>query len=72
MLWGIDLKSWQCIAGWIANRNFTRDEWHQYFPDQPYHRTFRKLPWPSDLPEKEQEQAEEGARTSIHREMSLR
>ena len=26
-LWDIDLKSWQSIAGRIANRNLTREEW---------------------------------------------
>ena len=59
VLWDVDLESWQCIAGRIANRNFTRDEWRQYVPDEPYHRTFRKLPWPSDLPETERKQAEQ-------------
>ena len=28
------------IAGRIANRNFSRDEWRQYFPDKPYRPTF--------------------------------
>ena len=47
------------MAGEIANRNFTRGEWRRYFPDEPYHRTFRKLPWPSDLPESGTKQAEQ-------------
>ena len=38
------------IAGRIANRNFTRDEWRQYFPDQPYHATFPDLPVPAEAP----------------------
>ena len=59
VFWDVDLNSWQCRAGQIANRNFTRDEWSQYFPGERYHRTFRELPWPSDLPETEREQAEQ-------------
>ena len=60
VLWDIDLKSWQRIAGRIANRNLTREEWRRYFPEEHYyHRTFRNLPWPPDLPETEQTQAEQ-------------
>ena len=44
VLWDVDLKSWQRRAGEIANRNFTRDEWRQYFPDTPYRPTFPDLP----------------------------
>jgi len=44
VLWDVDLNSWQCRAGQIANRNFTRDEWRQYFPDESYRRTFPDLP----------------------------
>ena len=58
-MWDIDLESWQHIAGRIANRNFTRVEWRQYFPGERYHRTFRELPWPSDLSEAERSQAEQ-------------
>jgi hypothetical protein len=59
VLWDVDLGSWQRLAGRIANRNFTRDEWRQYFPDEePYRRTIRSLPWPHDLSEVEREAAE--------------
>jgi hypothetical protein len=51
VLFDVNFSSWQRIAGGIANRNFTGEEWRQYFHEEPYHRTFRKLPWPSDLPE---------------------
>jgi len=59
MMWDVDLESWQRIAGRIADRNFTGDEWRQYFPQEPYRRTFRELPWPSDLSEAERSQAEQ-------------
>jgi hypothetical protein len=32
----------------IANRNLTREEWHQFFPDTPYHATFNNLPAPPE------------------------
>jgi hypothetical protein len=41
----IDLEAWVRLAGKVANRNFTWDEWRQYFPDEAsYHRTFPDLP----------------------------
>ena len=46
VLWDVDLKSWQCLAGRIANRNFSWDEWRRYFPDEPYRPTFPELPVP--------------------------
>jgi hypothetical protein len=58
VLWDTDLRTWRRIAGQIANRNFTRGEWRQFFPEEPYRRTFRSLPWPHDLPEGERAQAE--------------
>jgi WD40 repeat protein len=58
-IWDIDLDSWQHLAAQVANRNFTWDEWRQYFPDESYRRTFRDLPWPSKLPETERKQAEQ-------------
>jgi WD40 repeat protein len=36
----VDLESWKNRARKIANHNLTRDEWHQCFPDTPYHATF--------------------------------
>jgi WD40 repeat protein len=50
VLWDVDLKSWQRLAGQIANRNFTGDEWHRYFPDEPYRATFPELPIPPETP----------------------
>ncbi len=49
VLWEVDLESWQRQAGQIANRNFTRDEWRQYFPDEPYRSTFPELPVPPEV-----------------------
>ncbi len=46
LLWDVDPKSWQRKAGQIANRNFTRDEWRQYFHDEPFRPTFPDLPVP--------------------------
>jgi WD40 repeat protein len=43
-------ESWERLAGQIANRNFTRDEWRRYFPDEPYRPTFPDLPVPPEPP----------------------
>ena len=58
VLFDADPASWRRKAGQTANRNFTRLEWMQYFPETSYHRTIRSLPWPHDLPEAERKQAE--------------
>ena len=50
VLFDADLESWQRLAGRIANRNFTRDEWRQFFPDEPYRRTVPGIPLPTDDP----------------------
>jgi hypothetical protein len=49
LMWDVDLESWQRRAGRIANRNFTRKEWREYFPDEPYRATFPDLPVPPEL-----------------------
>ena len=43
-----DLKSWESRARQIANRNFTREEWANYFPEEPYRATFPDLPVPPE------------------------
>ena len=48
VLWDVDLESWQRRAGRIANRNFTREEWREYFPETPYRATFPDLPVPPE------------------------
>ena len=58
VLFDADPASWLRKAGQTANRNFTRLEWTRYFPETPYRRTIRSLPWPHDLPEAERKQAE--------------
>ena len=72
LLLDVDLCSWARLAGQIANSNFTCDEWRQYFPDEPYRRTFRELPWPSDLPQAERSQAEQEEKKLPSDEDSLR
>ena len=50
-LWDVDPESWKRIAGEIANRNLTRQEWREYFPDEKtYHKTFDWLEPPQDTP----------------------
>jgi hypothetical protein len=50
VLWDVDPSSWQGLAGTIANRNFTRAEWRQYFPEEQehYRPTFPDLPVPPE------------------------
>ena len=48
VLWNVDLQSWKRLAGQIANRNFTRDEWNQYFLGETYRKTFPELPSPPE------------------------
>jgi WD40 repeat protein len=43
-VWDVDLVSWQRVAGQVSNRNFTQDEWRQYFGNEPYRATFPELP----------------------------
>ncbi len=49
VLFDVDFESWQHRAGQIANRNFTREEWRDYFPERPYHATFPHLPVPPEV-----------------------
>jgi WD40 repeat protein len=49
MLWDVDLSSWQRRAGQIANRNLTRQEWREYFPEESYRATFPDLPVPPEV-----------------------
>jgi hypothetical protein len=42
------LETWKLIASQIANGNLTLSEWHEYFPDRPYHATFNNIGVPPD------------------------
>lgn len=44
----VDFKSWARRAGSIANRNFTRKEWRELFPEMPYRAVLPDLPVPPD------------------------
>jgi WD40 repeat protein/energy-coupling factor transporter ATP-binding protein EcfA2 len=44
ILWDMTLESWLEDACRVANRNFTPEEWEQYFPGQAYHKTCPNLP----------------------------
>jgi hypothetical protein len=48
LLCDVDLQSWRRLAGQVANRNFTRAEWRQYFPNTDYRPTFPDLPVPPE------------------------
>jgi WD40 repeat protein len=43
-----DLESWRRRVGRIVKRNFTRDEWREYFPGEDYRPTFCDLPIPPE------------------------
>jgi WD40 repeat protein len=49
VVWDMDFESWKRRAARIANRNFSRDEWRQYLPDEPYRPTFPELPVPPEV-----------------------
>ena len=53
-----DPASWRRKVERVANRNFTWQEWRQYFPESTYHRTIRSRSWSADLPQAEQTLAE--------------
>jgi WD40 repeat protein len=38
-VWNVDMKELLENACKIAGRNFTKAEWDQYFPEDPYHMT---------------------------------
>jgi WD40 repeat protein len=49
VLWDVDFNFWRRLARQVANRNLTRAEWRQYFPDRPYRATFDDLPVPPEM-----------------------
>jgi hypothetical protein len=64
VLWDLDLNSWLRLAGHIANRNLTREEFRVYFPDETeYRKTFSDLPAPPEPSPKDPRFRPAGART---------
>ena len=50
VLWDISREGWLERARMLTGRNFTCDEWLQFFgPDIPYHKTVTDLPVPADM-----------------------
>ena len=47
IFWDLDPQSWIKIACQRAGRNFSRNEWKQYFPDEEYRKTCDQ--WPIDF-----------------------
>jgi WD40 repeat protein len=47
VVWDLDVSHWTDTACRIAGRNFTKAEWNQYLPDQPYQRTCAQWPEPT-------------------------
>jgi WD40 repeat protein len=44
ILWDIDPENWKRIAGHMAGRNMTRDEWRRYMGDTSFLKTFPQHP----------------------------
>jgi WD40 repeat protein len=44
ILWDVSVESWEARACRMVNRNLTPEEWAQYLPGQPYHKTCPNLP----------------------------
>ncbi len=44
ILWDMDPESWASKACFIARRNFTQEEWRQFFPDEAYRSTCPQFP----------------------------
>ncbi len=43
-LWDVSFESWQARACEMVGRNFTREEWDQYFPGEPYRKVCAAWP----------------------------
>ena len=48
-VWGVDVNFESQPRSRIANRNFTRAEWREYFPEMPYQVTLPDLPASPEL-----------------------
>ena len=48
-LWPLRIEELLEQAERAVGRNFTRKEWEELFPDEPYRKTFERLPAPADV-----------------------
>ncbi len=39
IIWNFGPASWRIVACHVANRNLSQEEWQEFFPDKPYHKT---------------------------------
>jgi hypothetical protein len=46
VLWEVNFETWKQLAGQIANRNLSLNEWRRLFPNEAYRLTFPGLPAP--------------------------
>ena len=60
--WPLRLEELRTEAAARLGRNLTGLEWHKFFPDEPYPRTFATLPVHPTVSDKASELAEEGRR----------
>lgn len=59
-LWDLDPDAWSKLACKVANRNLSREEWRQYFPEDSYRKTCVQLPIDPAFIEEAQELAKHG------------
>jgi hypothetical protein len=48
-LWPFGIEGLFEHAERAVGRNFTREEWKELFPDEPYRKTFERLPAPTEV-----------------------
>ncbi len=49
-IWPLRIEDVLDQAERAVGRNFTREEWKELFPDEPYRKTFERLPAPPEPP----------------------
>jgi WD40 repeat protein len=49
-IWPLPIEEVLDQAERAVGRNFTREEWKELFPDEPYRKTFERLPAPPEEP----------------------
>jgi len=60
--WPLRLEELRTQAAARLGRNLSDDEWHKFFPNEPYPRTFATLPVPPSVRDKASELAEQKRR----------